>query len=82
MTTIAGLEMAGVGYGLRDYAGSIHQFRYGQRGSTGKIHTNKVLTRASKIQAYKYARLRKLPDVQLVFLVQESQHGKGQWMVI
>jgi len=54
-TTVAGLKMEGVGYGLNDYAGSNHQYKYGQRGATGKVHSNQVVTRASKIQAYKYA---------------------------
>jgi len=67
-TTIAGLEMAGVGGGLKDYAGSSHQYKYGQQGSASKIHSNKVVTRASKIQAYKYARYAKTAGRAVGFL--------------
>ena len=53
-TTVAGLEMAGVGYGLNDYAESIVKYKYGTRTMTAAQKT--VAAKVSALKAAKYAK--------------------------
>ena len=54
IATVAGLEMAGVGYGLKDFAKSNVQYKYGTRTMTAAQKT--LAYKASALKAAKYAK--------------------------